>query len=77
MIKNDRSTRGVVIVMHTDAGALLLKDALQVAHAKIQRKVDAKKQYEALMYDQRLFRNGAGSLLCHKSVVSFDNETVR
>ena len=52
MIKNDRSTRGVGIVTYTDAGTALLKDALQAARAKIQRKIDAKKQYEASMYDQ-------------------------
>jgi len=52
MIKNDRLTRGVGIVTYTDAGAALLKDALQAARAKIQRKIDAKKQYEASMYDQ-------------------------
>ena len=42
----------VGIVTYTDAGAALLKDALQAARAKIQRKIDAKKQYEASMYDQ-------------------------
>lgn len=51
MIKNDRSTRGVGIVTYTDASAALLKDALKTARAKIQCKIDAKKQYEASMYD--------------------------
>ena len=49
MLKNDKSTRGVGIVMYTDAAMVLLKDALAVAREKVQAKIDAKATYEAAM----------------------------
>ena len=49
MLKNDKSTRGVGIVVYTDAAMALLKDALTVARDKIQAKIDAKSTYEAAM----------------------------
>ena len=49
MLKNDKSTRGVGIVVYTDAAMALLKDALTVAREKVQAKIDAKATYEAAM----------------------------
>ena len=49
MLKNDRSTRGVGIVVYTDAAMALLKDALTVARDKVQAKIDAKATYEVAM----------------------------
>jgi hypothetical protein len=49
MLKNDKSTRGVGIVVYTDAAMTVLKDALVVAREKVQAKIDAKATYEAAM----------------------------
>ena len=49
MLKNDRSTRGVGIVVYSEAAMTLLKDALTVAREKVQAKIDAKATYEAAM----------------------------
>ena len=49
MLKNDKSTRGVGIVVYTDAAMALLKDALVVAREKVKAKIDAKATYEAAM----------------------------
>lgn len=49
MLKNDKSTRGVGIVVYTDAAMTVLKDALAVAREKVQAKIDAKATYEAAM----------------------------
>lgn len=50
MLKNDKSTRGVGIVVYTEAAMTLLKDALPVARDKVQVKIDAKNTYEAAMH---------------------------
>ena len=49
MLKNDKSTRGVGIVLYSEAAMTLLKDALTVARGKVQAKIDAKATYEAAM----------------------------
>lgn len=49
MLKNDKSTRGVGVVMYTEEAMLLLKDALTAARNKVQVKIDAKATYEAAM----------------------------
>lgn len=50
MLKNDKSTRGVGIVVYTEAAMALLEGALKAARAKMQVKIDAKEAYMTAMY---------------------------